>query len=126
MIKFDTNDSKIEINGTVLDMAAESSFMIRQIYKIIREKNPDAGEGFKELICNGIKDCFLSDEELHERTIEMEKRVENISKLFDILKEMSGISKDEKTEETPENKDIRQTDFDSEKAFNEWFHEQEE
>lgn len=126
MIKFDTNDSKIEINGTVLDMAAESSFMIRQIYEIIREKNPNAGERFKELICNGIKDCFLSDEELHERTIEMEKTNERIDKLFDILKEMSGLAKDEKTEETPENKDIRQADFDSEKAFNEWFHGQEE
>lgn len=126
MIKYDTNESKIEVNGTVIDIAAESSFMIRQIYKLIREENPDAGERFKEMICNSIKDCFLSDEEIRERTKAMEKRVEMISKLLDVLNDISGLAKGAKTEETPENKDIRQADFDSEKAFNEWFHGQEE
>lgn len=126
MIKFDTNEAKIGISGSVIDVASESMFMIRQIYKLICEENKDAGEKFKKLICTDIEDCFLSDEEILKRTEEMEKRVERISKLFDILKEMSGVSKDKKTEETPENKDIRQADFDSEKAFDEWFHGQEE
>lgn len=126
MIKFDTKESKIEVNGTVIDIAAESSFIIRQIYKLISEENPDAGERFKEMICNSIKDCFLSDEEIRERTKAMEKRVETISKLLDVLNDIPGLAKGAKTENSSENKDIRQADFDSEKAFNEWFHGQEE
>lgn len=126
MIKYDTNEAKIEINGSIINIAAESTYMIRQIYKLICEENKEAGERFKKMMCTSIEDCFLSDEEIEKRTKEMEAKVKRITKLFDFLKEMSDIAKDDESEETPENKDIRAADFDSEKAFNEWFHGQEE
>lgn len=123
MIKYNTNESNVEINGTVIDIAAEATFIIRQIYKLIREENIEAAERFKKMICNSIESCFWSDEEIRERTKEMEERIEKISKFFDLLKDkMSDPDKNEKPEDNSEDKDIRKADFDSEKAFDEWLH----
>lgn len=91
MIK--TENGHIEANGTLIELMADLSVIIRNLYKDIAEETDESFA--KETINEAVKAGFLSDEEI---TVELKKRKkEEIEKALEVLTNAlsKAVNKDE-------------------------------
>lgn len=78
--------SKLSIVGGLQDIAAETTFMLYEIYSKIKKSNKQAGEIFKEGLEMAIKDgiVFCDDDE-REKIFEEKKKEKNLTKEIEQL-----------------------------------------
>ena len=110
MIKFNTETGMFEICGDPMGLAAESTFLIKEIWQGLFEKSPMAAEFFKLSVMSNIKLCFMSKESRKE---EMKKEAAKIEFIKAFL---SGETKD-KEKKKP---DVS-ADFMSDEEFHSFF-----
>ena len=66
---------KLSIVGGLQDIAAETTFMLYEIYSIIKKDNKKAGEIFKECLESAIKDGIIfCDNDEREKILEKKDR----------------------------------------------------
>ena len=91
MIKFDSENGKLEISGSVMDISVESLAFLRSVYRSINEENDKAAEVYKDFLEKMIKNAFLSSEELDRQAEEAKKQtfktMESIKGFLDELRE---------------------------------------
>lgn len=66
---------KIEINGSVTALTAETLAAVRGIYESIEEKDKEAAREFKSQILEHIDLSFMSEEDFIRRTINSLERI---------------------------------------------------
>ena len=114
MIRFDSENAKLEISGTVMDISVESLAFIRSIYITIAEKDKKAAAVYKDFFVNMIKTAFLSREELNRQTEEARnetfRTMDSIKELLDQLKERME-HKNDKTDESENISDTLHDEF---------------
>jgi ribosome-binding protein aMBF1 (putative translation factor) len=68
MIKAYTNygTGKIQAEGTVNELYADTMIIIKQLYDRLKKENPELAESYKQCVIRGIETAFMSDEEMHE------------------------------------------------------------
>ena len=102
MIKFDSENGKLEITGSIMDLSVESLAFIRSVYRSINEENEKAAEVYKDFLEKMIKNAFLSSEELDRQAEEAKKQtfktMESIKGLLDELREKMERMNDEPDE----------------------------
>lgn len=111
MIKFDTNTGMFEICGDPVGLAAESTFLIKEIWQGLFEKSPVGAELFKLSVMSNMKLCFMSEESRKE---EMKKEEAKIKFFKELL---SGMMKDKEETKKP---DVS-ADFMSDEEFHSFF-----
>lgn len=120
MLKFNSQEGSIELNGSVGMIACETLAMMRGIYRTFQNNiSQEAADYYKRTISELFKSAFMSDEELQQ---EMNKDKENILKRLESLKDLLDNLSDKVAKDMNENKDIRSADFDSNEDFEKWFH----
>ena len=99
MIKFDSENGKLEITGSIMDISVESLAFLRSVYRSISEENEKAAEVYKDFLEKMIKNAFLSSEELDRQAEEAKKQtfktMESIKGLLDELREKMERADDE-------------------------------
>lgn len=102
MIKFDSENGKLEISGSIMDISVESLAFLRSVYRSINEENDKAAEVYKDFLEKMIKNAFLSSEELNKQAEEAKKQtfktMESIKGLLDELREKMERMDDEPDE----------------------------
>lgn len=123
MIKYDTTDHRVEIQGSIGQLIPESIFLIYEIYNMILEDDADnasnAAEFYKKEMLNALPMVFISKDKLKKENERIEKEnKERLEKLKDSLNKLGELLNilEEKDE------DIRSADFDSEDEFSKWLH----
>lgn len=111
MIKFDSESERFEAEGDPRTLAAESTFIIKELWNEMFKKDPMMAEYFKFSVMSSIKLCFMT--EAH-RQEEIKKDMAIGDMLRDILKKMS--SKEEK-----DKKPDVSADFMSDEEFHSFF-----
>ena len=128
MIKYDTTDHRVEIQGSIGQLIPESIFLIHEIYNMILEDkdNGDSekmAEIFKKEMLNALPMVFISKDKLKKENERIEKEnKERLEKLKDSLNKLGELLNMLEEEDEDKNEDIRSADFDSEDEFSKWLH----
>ena len=110
MIKFDSEKGQLEINGDPRSLAAECTFIIKEIYEGMSKKSPLAAMLFKFSVNSGMELCFLTEEQREQK---LKKEMELGMLLSNILK---GLDKKEEKKKP----DVS-ADFMSDEEFHSFF-----
>lgn len=110
MIKFDSEKGELEINGNPRLLAAECTFIIKEIYEGMTKKSPLAAMMFKFAVNSSMELCFLTEEQ---RKQKLQKEMEFGELLSNILKEMSKKEEKKKPDVS--------ADFMSDEEFHSFF-----
>ena len=121
MINYNSKEGYLEITGTLVELAAETSSFIHQMYESIKQKDPIVAEHYKDMIKSVFeKDLiFISSDELHEAS---EIAKENTAKMLDSFDELMKGLRDTINKMDQREKDIRSADFDDNDKFLKFFH----
>ena len=119
MIKFDSENCDLSMEGTCPEILSEVLGLVHIVYKLLKEKNPITGEIFKRMFLKQAECAFLEADELVEKIKEKadendknrDETINKLEELLDFLKEM----------EHEKEKDIRTADFTSDEEFRKWF-----
>ena len=104
MIKYDSDNLTVTIEGTVRDLVNDSMMMARIIYESLCSKDKFAGESYKNLMITCIPDTFLPEEDLkkksEEKYQEAKKMIEEMQGMVNHLREMhENIGEEMKSDE---------------------------
>lgn len=104
MIKCEISKGKREIciNGTLIDLVAESMMIVRGVYETIGDKDEDAAKRFKELFEHGEKVLFIpTDDAIKEIKKDMPKAMKKKLEVLDELISLLGglLDEDEDTDD---------------------------
>ena len=117
----ETETAKCEIKGSTVELAMETLFMVKEIYKGINEQSEGAGKSYKKFILDMIDKTFFTDDELEKATEkaqeENQKLLKEIDNLLDTLRDSLNMRANNSEKRK---KDIH--DMDSEE-FRRWLSE---
>lgn len=117
----ETETAKCEIKGSTMELAMETLFMVKEIYKGINEQSEGAGKSYKKFILDMIDKTFYTDDELKKAAEKAQednqKLLEEIDNLLDTLRDTLNMHANNSEKRK---KDIR--DMDSE-LFRRWLSE---
>lgn len=87
----ETETAKCEIKGSTMELAMETLFMVKEIYKGINEQSEGAGKSYKKFILDMIDKTFYTDDELKKAAEKAQednqKLLEEIDNLLDTLRD---------------------------------------
>lgn len=91
MIKAEVNKMGclVEIEGSTMELIAESQHLLNQIYETIKEDNNECANLYKEMMIKNIDFAFMSEEQKE-------------NKLLDVLEEVLGFSKSSPEDNKPD------------------------
>lgn len=85
MIKLKTENGEIdlEVQGTIVDIIADTSTILRSIYNSLGKEGADSASGiYKKYLCDRIESMFMNAEEL----VEEIKKLKNRNNVSDDLR----------------------------------------
>lgn len=119
MIKFDSENCELSMEGTCPEILSEVLGLVHVVYKLLKEKNVITAEVFKRMFLKQAECAFLEADDLMEKIKEKanetdEARNNTINKLEELLNLLKEM-------EHEKQKDIRTADFTSDEDFRKWF-----
>lgn len=98
MIKIEVCEehNSVEIQGTPIDITAETLFSIQMVYEAIKEKDEQSAECFRKAVTDSLEQCFMSEDE-REKAIQkrLNKQISSLNKSLKEILELLGTTEDD-------------------------------